>query len=583
MKVVASLTAALGAPLEGRTVRAVVRITVLIVVAVALFSVGFHVIMAVEGREFSWAASVYWTIVTMTTLGFGDIVFESDLGRLYSVVVLLTGALLILVLLPFTFIQLVYLPWRNAIRQAQAPRALPDDIRGHVIVTGRDPVEEALMHRAEVAGTPYVLIVEDVEEALSLSERGYRVMVGPLDEPATYRAARAEHAALLLTAHSDERNSNIVFTVREVTDRGIVVATAQTDDAVDVLHLAGADHVLQLGRSLGEAFAHRILTPDATCSEINRFDDLAIAEASAAGTDLVGQTLADLNLRERFGVSVVGLWDRGTLLPAVPHQRIDDRVILLLAGTPDALDAYDDAHHPTMAGGRDDEAHVLILGGGRVGRATARRLQEREVPFRIVEKLSDRVRRFDPDEVVIGDAADFDILEQAGIGDAGAIVITTHDDDVNVFLTLYCRRLREDAEILARARVDRNVSTLHRAGADVVLSYASTGATEVWNLLKDDSTLLLAEGLVIFRVPVPVELAGHRLDEVDIPADTGCSVVAVVAGGHANSQIDGTTRMPANADLLLIGDDEAEERFVARYVNPNGQGPVARLRAALRR
>ena len=49
------------------------------------------------------------------------------------------------------------------------------------------------------------------------------------------------------------------------------------------------------------------------------------------------------------------------------------------------------------------------------------------------------------------------------------MVITTHDDDVNVYLAIYCRRLRPDIAIVARANLDRNVSTLYRAGADAVL------------------------------------------------------------------------------------------------------------------
>ncbi len=567
MKFVAALVAALTHPLGERSLRAVIRLVLVVVGVVLVFSAGFHAIMALEGREFSWAASIYWTLVTMSTLGFGDIVFESDLGRIYSVVVLLTGAVLLLVLLPFTFIQLVYLPWRNALREAQAPRRLPADTRGHIIVTGHDPVEEALMHRAANSGVPYVLLVEDVDEGVALSELGYRVMVGPLDEPDTYRAARADQAAMVLTMRSDERNSNIVFTVREVTDRGIVVASARSPDAVDVLHLAGADHVLQLGRSLGRAFARRILTPDATCHEISRFDDLVIAETSAAGTDLVGRSLAELDLRTRFDVSVVGLWERGSLLPATPELRIEESSILLLAGSEEALDRYDDFYAPE-GGAEERQGPVVILGGGRVGRATAAALHEEGVPSRIVERVEERVRHLD--DVVIGDAADLAVLRRAGIDEASAVIVTTHDDDINVFLTLYCRRLRDDVEILGRTRLERNISTMHRAGADFVLSYASTGATEAWNLLREDSTLLLAEGLVIFRVPMPAELCGTRLADVDIPADTGCSVVAVVSEGHADTRIDGDTVLRPGSDLLLIGDDRAEERFLARYVAQEG-------------
>ena len=76
-----------------------------------LFSVLFHVLMLHEGREYSWLTGFYWTMTVMSTLGFGDITFLSDIGRLFSVVVLLTGIVFLLVLLPFTFIRFFYAPW----------------------------------------------------------------------------------------------------------------------------------------------------------------------------------------------------------------------------------------------------------------------------------------------------------------------------------------------------------------------------------------------------------------------------------------------------------------------------------------
>jgi len=586
VKFAATLLSMLAAPLSGGSARAMVRLGLAFLAAVFVFSAGFQLIMAVEGREFTWWTSIYWTLVTMTTLGFGDIVFESDLGRMYSVVVLLTGALLILILLPFTFIQLVYLPWRAAVREARTPRSLPQDTRGHVLLTGRGPMEEVLMARARTTGTPYVLIVEDADEAAALHDDGYPVLVGDLDEPATYRAARADQAAMLVTARSDEVNTNIAFTLREVTDAGVLVATANSKDSVDVLHLAGVDCVLQLGELLGRAFAQRILAPSARSSVISTFENVLIAETSAAGTGLVGRTLSDLDLRDRFGISVVGLWDRGSLQAARPEVRIEETSILVLAGTRAQLDAYDEAfaQDDGMHGGdgRAGLAPVVILGGGRVGRATARALGAADIPCRIVERVAERVRNVE--EAIVGDAADREVLRHAGIDDAPAIVVTTHDDNTNIYLTLYCRRLRPDAEILGRVALERNVTTMHRAGADFVLSYASMGAIEAWNALRDNSTLLLAEGLVAFRVPVPESLAGRPLRSTAIPSSTGCTVIGVVSEGSCVTDVDPDLPLPADADLLLIGDDQAEKRFFDRYVGsaePSGlRGWLSRLSRA---
>src|SRR5690606_30530144 len=56
---------------------------------VTLYSVLFHYIMAFEGRSYSWITGFYWTLTVMSTLGFGDITFESDLGRIFSSIVLM--------------------------------------------------------------------------------------------------------------------------------------------------------------------------------------------------------------------------------------------------------------------------------------------------------------------------------------------------------------------------------------------------------------------------------------------------------------------------------------------------------------
>lgn len=579
MKFATALLTMLAAPKAQSSIRALLRLVVIFVAAVLLFSVGFHAIMEQEGREFSWPTSIYWTVVTMSTLGFGDITFESDLGRMYSVLVLLTGSMIILILLPFTFIQFVYVPWREAVRRARTPREVDHKLTGHVVLTGRDPMEEVLIQRARSAGTPYVLLLEDIEEAAALSDDGYEVMVGAHDDPATYRAVRADQAAMVVTARTDQTNTNVAFTVREVSERGTVVATANSTDAVDVLELAGVDRVLQLGQMLGDAFATRILAPSGRSNVLSRFEDLLIAEAAAADTPLVGRTLRELDLRAETGVSIVGLWDRGRLQLATPDLRIEPSSILVLAGTRDQLDRYDDRYqHPPRANGADlDGGKVVIIGGGRVGRAAARAIGAAGTSCTIVEKLPERVALHEDEaDYVLGDAADLRVLERAGIDEATAVLVTTHDDDTNVYLTLYCRRLRPDVQILGRVQLDRNVSTMHRAGADFVLSYASMGATAAWNELSPDSTLLLAEGLVVFRVPVPPSLAGRPLRSTAIPATTGCSLIGISRDGRCTTRLATDETLPADGDLILIGDEDAEERFLERYVRHDGRSPLRR-------
>ena len=530
----------------------------LLALIVAVYSVLFHEIMDHEGQSYSWITAIYWTLVTMSTLGFGDITFESDLGRAFSVVVLLSGSVFILVLLPFTFIQFVFLPWMESTQRARAPREVDAAVRDHVILTGTGPIESALIQRLERAGVDHVTLVGDVDEALRLHDDGVRVMVGALDDPDTYVRAGVERALMVATTQADTTNTNVAFTVQEIRPEVLIVATANSEASVDVLELAGCDHVFRLGEMLGVALARRVLTPDGRSQVIGDFEELRIAEA-ATPPALVGRSLAETKIRQRTGLTVGGLWHRGTLRVARPTTVMEPGSIVVLAGSAEQLATYDEL----FADDTQEHGRVIIIGGGRVGRAVGRYLAERDIDHRIIEQQADRVR--DPARYVVGDAASLDVLRQAGIDDATAVVVTTHDDDMNVYLTNYCRRLRPDVQVIARARLDRNISTLHRAGADSVLSYASTGANALWNLLTADNTLQLAEGLDVFRVPIPSQLAGKTLADAQIREATGCTVVAISSADAFQANPPADAVLPSAADLVLIGDSASEDRFLTRY------------------
>ena len=205
----------------------------------------------------------------------------------------------------------------------------------------------------------------------------------------------------------------------------------------------------------------------------------------------------------------------------------------------------------------------MVSRGGRVGRATARALALRNVDYRVVEMLPDRIR--DPKKYVPGSAADLAVLEEAGIRETSTVIITPHDDDLNVYLTIYCRQLRPDIQILSRATHERNVTTLHRAGADSVLSYASMGTSAVMNLLQRSRILMVAEGLDLFKVRVPPDLAGRDIAESSIREHTGCSVVAIRTERGMEVVPNPSATLPADADIVLIGTEKMEERFLEFY------------------
>ncbi|MBT8379407.1 MAG: NAD-binding protein [Ignavibacteria bacterium] len=544
-----------------RNFKILIRFIIVLVILIIIYSILFHYIMAAEGQDFSWITGFYWTLTVMSTLGFGDITFHTDLGRIFSIVVLVSGVFFLLILLPFTFIQFFYAPWMEAQNASRAPRKLPEGTTGHVIITHYGPVTRHLIKKLKQYNYSYVVLCPDLEEALKLSDMDVRVVVGDLDDPETYRKISIESAAMVVTTRSDIVNTNVVSTIRSISETVPIISTVTDPASIDILELAGSTHVLRLDEMMGQFLARRTTGGNSMAHKIGQFDSLLIAEANVAGTPLVGKTLKESKLRQLTGLTISGAWDRGEFKTARPEMKITPNTVLVLAGSEPEIRKYDEL----FCIYNTNLEPVVVIGGGKVGTATSLALEKREIDYRVVERNPELVP--DDDRFILGNAADLEILEKAGIMKAPTAIITTHDDDTNIYLVIYCRRLRPDIQIISRATLDRNVTTLHRAGADFVLSYESMGANTMFNLLNRSDILMLTEGLDVFKVKLPSSLIGKTLAESGIRSKTGCSVVGLVSEEKTQFELDPYSPLSANTEIILIGSIADENRFLDIFGN----------------
>ena len=532
-------------------------------VVVLLFTVLFHYIMEYEDRSYSWITGLYWTLTVMSTLGFGDITFYSDLGKAFSILVLLTGILALLIVLPSAFIQLVYNPWLDAQKAREVKHGLPANTTGHVIIVGDSPISRNLAQVLGRYGFYSVLLRGNTQQALALMDQGLHAVMGDYDDVEVYRSLHVENALMVVTLDDDVRNINSIFKLRELSDRVPVVSRAERDESIDILTLAGCTWVFQFRKALGRSLTRRVLTGKLSLSTLTTFGPMVIAEAPVKQTTLGGMTLRQSDLRNLHGINVVGIWNKGVFEFPTPDTELSDQTVLVMAGTREQMDGF--SHTLLRESAGKASGPVLVLGGGRVGMAAAQALHDRGVDVVIVDKrnIASQVPGL---RVQVGDAADLATLKAAGIDTAPSIIITTHDDDINIYLTIYCRRIRPDVQIISRTNLDRNVHVLHTAGANLVLSLASLVANRIINLLEPGRVFMLNEGINLFRTPAGNVLAGMTLITSGIRAHTRCNVVAVkTASGETLVNPDPHRVFEAADELFLIGDSEAEAAYYQRF------------------
>lgn len=529
-----------------------------------VYSVAFHLLMLhVEGQTHSWITGIYWTLTVMTTLGFGDIIFHSDIGRAFSIVVLLSGIVLLLIVLPFTFIRFFYAPWLEARVRQQAPRKARENAIGHVVICTYDTIAPGLIDRLQVYGIPYYVIEPDPTEAARMHRDGISVITGEVDSRSTYQALRTSQARVVFANCADTINTNITLTVREVAPDVPIIASVENEDSIDILELSGCTNVLPLKQRLGERLANRVNTGHAQSHVIGTFRDLQIAEFPIHNTTLAGRTIREMPLREATGVNIVAVWERGRLLPAHPDTVLSNSSVPVVIGTEKQileldtlLVIYDTNYNP-----------VLVIGGGKVGLATTREIKRKGIPVYVVERnesLRERIGDI-PDRLIIGDAADREVLMRAGLKEAPSVILTTNDDAMNIYLAVYCRRLNPELRIVSRITHERNIEAIHRAGADFALSYASLGAEYVLSLLLGHELVMLAEGVELFAVSLPSALGGLTLAESKIADRTGLNVIGIHQNGKVMGNPPPSTTLLPGSELLLLGSTQQRHAFTEAF------------------
>ena len=551
-----------------QNIGALLKYVLFLLGVIAVYTVLFHLIMLyAEGRDYSWITGLYWTLTVMSTLGFGDITFESDAGRAFTIVVLLSGIVLLLIMLPFAFIRFFYAPWIEAQIHVQCPRAAPPDTAGHVVICHYDTIAPNLIKRLKQRGIPYFVIESDSAAAVRLYNDGVSVVQGEIDSRQTYENLRVGKARMIFANAEDTTNTNIILTIREIAPTVPIAAVAANEDSIDILELSGATRVLPLKHTLGEHLASRISVGRGQTRVIRKIDDWLVVEFTVQNTRLKNLKIRETRIRELSGASVVGVWERGRLLPAEPDQTLSDFSVPVAVGTKEQIDKLEKMLAESESEAASATEAALIIGGGKVGCAAAAALKRKGVTVFAVDckkDLRDSLGQV-ADRVTIGDAADRETLMRGGLREASLVILSTNDDAVNIYLSIYCRRLNPHLRIVSRITHERNLEAIHRAGSDFVLSYAPLGAESVISLIEGREPVIMGEGVEFFTVNLPASLAGQTLAESGIGASTGLAVLAVRTGGETIANPSASTTLPKNSRLNVLGTPEQLRNFTNMF------------------
>jgi voltage-gated potassium channel len=269
-------------------------------------SLGYVII---EG--WSYFDALYMTVITLTTVGYGEVKPLTTAGRAYSMVLMLAG----IGIMFYIITSIARLVVEGEIQQALGKRKLQKHIKKlsqHYIICGFGRIGETIARQLKERGVPFVVVESDPERLTLLETLGYYYLPGDATREEVLLEAGIERAkGLVSVVSSDANNVFITLTARSLNPHLFIVARGAEPGSEQKLLRAGADRVESPYELGGRKMAQAILRPNvATFIELAMKEevDLSMEEIPVApSSPLVGVALKDSGIRQKLNIIVVSI------------------------------------------------------------------------------------------------------------------------------------------------------------------------------------------------------------------------------------------------------------------------------------
>jgi len=282
-------------------------VLVLVLVVIGGGTLGY---VWIEGWS-TWDA-FYMTVITITTVGYGEVHPLSHGGQVFTVILLIVGVGTALYAFSLSASVIVEGGLLARFKQRRYRRML-DELTGHYIICGFGRIGSIVVDELKRQGTPYVVIDRDADRVHSVMEMGgLAVEADASREEVLRRVGIATAKGLIAAVGTDAENVYAILTARGLRPDLFIVGRAETPDAVRKLKRAGADRVVSPYKIGAVQMAQTALRP-----AVVDFMELATSASSGSlgmeqvlikeGSPLANRSIIETNLRQKYGLIVVGI------------------------------------------------------------------------------------------------------------------------------------------------------------------------------------------------------------------------------------------------------------------------------------
>ncbi|WGD35120.1 potassium channel protein [Olleya sp. YS] len=296
--------------------------------------------------NYTWVDAFYMTVITITTVGFGEVHPLDDASKIFTIFLILTSVVIVGYALAIITEFILSKSNFEDLKQKKMQKKI-DGLSNHIIICGYGRNGKQAATKLSAHKQPFVIIEKNKAIIEKFEDENTPFVYGNANEDETLLQAGIDRASTLISAlPNDADNLFVVLSARQIKSNLRIISRASQETSYEKLKLAGANNVILPDRIGGDHMASLVVVPDL----IEFIDNLAIVGENNINIEEVQverlydpntsvKTIRDLDLRNKTGCNVIGFKTRDgdyVVNPEAEQQLVPNSKVIVL-GRPEQI------------------------------------------------------------------------------------------------------------------------------------------------------------------------------------------------------------------------------------------------------
>lgn len=286
---------------------------------IALWLFVFIVVVGILGfrvlSNYSWVDAFYMTVITITTVGFGEVQPLDDTSKIFTTFLILTSVFIVGYAISIITEYILSNNNLEELKQKKMQKKI-DALNSHIIICGYGRNGKQAATKLLAYNKPFV-IIEKNKELIDRFENDSTMFIhgNANEDEVLIQAGIARASTLICALPNDADNLFVVLSARQINKHLRIISRASQETTYNKLKMAGANNVILPDKIGGDHMASLVVVPDL----IEFIDNLSIVGKANINIEEIEvsklydasslKTIRDLDLRNKTGCNVIGYKD----------------------------------------------------------------------------------------------------------------------------------------------------------------------------------------------------------------------------------------------------------------------------------